>query len=354
MAEKLLDGLGRRINYLRVSVTDRCNLRCIYCHDGMGCHIPHDSILRFEEIESLIGLFHANGVVKVRFTGGEPLVRRGFVEFLTSVRQKHPSLSLHLTTNATLLAPVLDRLLELGIGINLSLDTLSPQRFAMITGQDVMPQVMDCLERLIDKSDRPEIYQSMRPKINAVAMRGVNDGELPDFLRLVMEKPIDVRFIEFMPIGQGTAWSDKMFWPATEILDAAARLYDLVPDDQSRATSNGTSARQGKAGPARNWRLKDRSGRLSAGRFGVIASVTRASCKVCNRLRLTAEGRLRTCLYDDRDFRLRRILRHPKLGPEHAWQVIMAAIARKPLGIDLLTRREKTEVAKRQMVAIGG
>lgn len=335
MPARLADGLGRVVRYLRISVTDRCNLRCHYCRDGYDSFIPHDDILRYEEIDRLIDLLVANGVGKLRFTGGEPLVRKGFMGFLAKVRQRHPGVALRLTSNGTLLGPVVDELKRLDVSVNLSLDSFKPEVFAHITGQEEFGTVSHTLERML--------AVGLPFKINAVALKGINDGELPEFLRLAMREPVDVRFIEFMPMGHGTRWSNDTFWPAREILAQARELYGLERDAEAA----------GEAGPARMWRLRDSTGALSRGRFGVISSVSDGACHVCNRLRLTAEGNLRTCLFDDRDYPLRPILRHPRLNDATLLRTISAALVRKPVGTSLLAKA-RGAVAQRRMVAIGG
>ena len=175
-------------------------------------------------------------------------------------------------------------------------------------------------------------------------MRGHSEQELPRLAALAMDRPIDVRFIEFMPMGEDSIWSDSLFWPYAEILAAAREHWELVPCDDDNRNAE-------ERGPAKLWKLKDREGRLSAGRFGLISSVTHSFCQSCNRLRLTADGQIRTCLYDDREWPVRDVLR--KEGIEAVRRVILDAVAHKPIGADILAQ-SSGPVALKRMSAIGG
>jgi len=345
----LVDVHGRVMRYLRISVTDRCNLNCRYCRTEKTPFIPHGDILRFEEIETIIGIAAGFGVHKVRFTGGEPFARRGFLEFLERLHERHPGLGLRLTSNGTMLGgDVLPRLRAMGASINLSLDTLDRQTYAAITGRDALPDVLTALERIL--------ALGIPLKINAVAMRGVNDHQLPALAALAMEHPVDVRFIEFMPIGGESIWSNDLFWPGADILAAARRHWTLVPNEVRRGgTLRELSEAAEEHGPARLWKLRDSEGRLSQGSFGLISAVTHDFCRSCNRLRLTAEGNLRTCLYDDREYPLRDILRGTPPGEraQAVARVMAEAVAQKPVGSELLARRSGP-VANKAMSAIGG
>ena len=337
----LQDSHGRVIRYLRVSVTDRCNLCCRYCRDEATSFIPHERILRFEEIEEIIAVAVGFGVHKLRFTGGEPFARKGFLDFLKRIHSRFPHVGLRLTSNGTILGEALEELKALGVSVNLSLDSLNRKRFADITGRDLLPTVLENMHRMLDLG--------IPLKINAVAMKGVNDGELPQLAGLAMDWPIDVRFIEFMPMGENTIWSNSLFWPAAEILASVRQYWDLVPKGVRQPGKGDVYAEE--LGPARLWKLKDRSGRTSAGSFGLITSVTQSFCQSCNRLRLTADGHLRTCLFDDKEYALREALRC--LGPEAVARIMEAAVARKPVGSELLSQRHGP-VARKRMSAIGG
>ena len=295
-AASLEDGHGRTVRYIRLSVTDRCNLRCTYCRSGMETFIPHESVLRYEEMEQLVDMAMDMGVEKVRLTGGEPFARKGFADFLERLRAAHPALDIRVTTNGTLIGPHIQTLKAIGLNaVNLSLDTFDRDKFEQITGRDLFGKVRENMDALLDAG--------IPFKLNAVAMRGFNDDELPTFIDYAMHHPIDVRFIEFMPMGEGTRWSDSCFWSAPDILDAVKGLVAVVPVEQE----------QRNGGPARLYTLSGPDG-PGLGRLGLISPLSSHFCTACNRLRITSDGALRTCLFDDREYRLRNALRHPKLG----------------------------------------
>lgn len=340
----LLDSHGRRATYLRVSVTDRCNLCCRYCRDEKTPFIPHDDILRYEEIERIIGVATALGVRKIRFTGGEPFARKGFLDFLKRIRAQYPDIVLKLTTNGTMLESALEDLKDMGVSVNLSLDSLDRQRYAAITGRDLLPLVLKNMTRMVELG--------IPLKINAVAVRGINDGELRDLASLAMDNPVDVRFIEFMPMGEGSIWTSDLFWPAADILKTAGTFWTLEKNSTEGTGKDRTpSSNAEERGPATLWKLKDKDGRISRGSFGLITSVTQTFCASCNRLRLTAEGNLRTCLYDDHEYPLRDLLR--SRGVDAVRRAMLEAIAEKPIGSEILSEREGP-VARKRMSAIGG
>lgn len=325
----LVDSHGRQVRYVRLSVTDRCNLRCAYCRVN-SAFIPHARVLRYEEMERIVAAAVATGVRKVRLTGGEPFVRRDFPDFLRRLRAAHPDTDLRLTSNGTLLAPHAGLLRDLNVKVNLSLDSLRPDRFERITGHGLLPRVLAAVDALLGAG--------VSLKLNAVALRGINDDELPDFLALARNRALDVRFIEFMPMGDSTVWSSQYYWPATDILRAARELHDLTPLPANADTD----------GPARMYALEG-----GMGRFGLITPLTSHFCASCNRLRITSDGRLRTCLFDDREYRLTPILRHPGLSDETLLRVLRLATLRKPIGAHILEKR-RGAVAHKTMNAIGG
>ena len=333
-ADSLEDGHGRTVRYIRLSVTDRCNLRCTYCRSGMETFIPHESILRYEEMEQLVDMAIDMGVEKVRLTGGEPFARKGFVGFLERLRAAHPALDIRITTNGTLVGPYLSALRDIGLNaVNLSLDTFDRAKFERITGRDLFGRVRENMDALLEAG--------IPLKLNAVAMRGFNDDELPAFIGYAMTHPVDVRFIEFMPMGEGTRWSDACFWSAPDILAAVSALVAVTPVEHQR---NG--------GPARLYALSGADG-PGLGRLGLISPLSNHFCAACNRLRITSDGALRTCLFDDREYRLRNALRHPKLGLAAVRRIVALATRNKPIGAHILERR-RNAVARRRMTAIGG
>lgn len=341
--DSLTDALGRTARYLRLSITDRCNLACIYCRPiGKGCDrfIPHDKILRYEELLRFTAIATRLGVGKLRVTGGEPFARKGCAGFLAALREQFPGLRLSVTTNGTLLRPHLPLLCGLGLdSVNLSLDSFRRATFAAITGSDLLSEVLASLDALL--------AGGVRVKLNVVAMRGVNDAELGDFLHAAMTLPVDLRFIEFMPMGKGTGWRPERCWPATEILAHIARQVRLLPLERDAAA--GADSEAAYAGPARLYALE--GGR---GRIGVISPLSRHFCAHCNRLRLTSAGNVRVCLYDDREYRLAGLLRNRRMDDARVAHVLRLAIRRKPLGAELLRARTAPEVAAAAMHGIGG
>lgn len=330
----LFDSHGRDMRYLRLSVTDRCNLRCIYCNSADSYRLlSHDHVLRYEEMLRVVRIMTVLGVQRVRLTGGEPFARKGCDSFLVTLRREFPDLDLCITSNGTLLEPYISLFKEVGIGtVNLSLDSFDRETFASITGKDNMTSVLTTLESLL--------RTGIKVKINAVAMRGVNDGQLDDFINLAKNSPVDVRFIEFMPMGHDTVWDQKVFWPASEIKAAIEDRVQLSKVERSSHTS----------GPARVFAIA--GGR---GRIGIISPMTGHFCNTCNRLRLTSDGNLRTCLFDDREYQLRSLLRNPRIDDMHIMRVITNATQRKPVGNLLLERSlQGKPVAEKAMVGIGG
>lgn len=331
----LTDELGRTVSYLRLSITDHCNLRCLYCRPKEQMpHIPHDDILRYEELLTVVDLARELGIAKIRLTGGEPFMRRNFLYLVESILARHPGVDLRLTTNGTLLPGRARQLRELGVGaVNVSLDTLDPATFARVTGADMYRAVRQGMDEVMEAG--------MRLKVNAVALRGVNDRELPGFFDFIRNNPVDFRFIEFMPMGGHTLWSPEYYWSATDILREAGELAGLTPAGRA----------PGESGPARMYHVDG-----GLGRFGVISALSDHFCHSCNRLRITPDGHLRTCLFSDKQYRLRPILRHPKLGPEAAGKVMRLALRKKPLGYKLLQeyQRGAHEAISGVMSAIGG
>lgn len=327
------DGHGRNCRYLRMSITDRCNLACGYCvSQRRERFIAHDKILRYEEFLRLARIASSLGIQKTRITGGEPFARLGLMPFLHSLRHDFPDMRLCITTNATLLEPYLSELVSLGLySINISLDSFNKTTVQDITGKDVLDLILHNLETLLNAGQRV--------KINAVAMRGITDLQMGDFIHALHQYPVDFRFIEFMPMGTNTQWNESRFISSTELLDIANQLVELEP----------AQALDELSGPARMFSVKN-----AKGRFGFISAVSDHFCARCNRLRITSEGGLRTCLFSDREYRLAPALRNPKLDDSAIAKIFQGAIARKPLGNALLENRSNLAVATRQMVRIGG
>lgn len=328
MPDFLTDTFGRRHTYLRISLTERCNLRCQYCMPEEGVQLqPREAILTFEEIERLARLFVAAGVDKIRLTGGEPLVRKDvetIVERLGALGLK----TLALTTNGLLLPKKLPRLHAAGLNlINISLDTLRPDRFLAITRRQGFDLVMQAIQRAIDHGYDPV-------KVNCVVMRGVNDDELADFVAMTEDRPIEVRFIEYMPFG-GNGWDDAQFMP---YIDMIARIKERFPKLERLAD-----------GPHETSKTYQVPG--FRGRVGFITSMSEHFCSGCNRLRLTADGHLKVCLFGQAEVSLRDALRQGATDDELG-EIIQAAVWRKKAahaGMYEIARAEN-----RPMILIGG
>ncbi|HET6869564.1 MAG TPA: GTP 3',8-cyclase MoaA [Solirubrobacteraceae bacterium] len=307
--EPLKDGHGRLIGDLRVSVTDRCNFRCQYCMPAEGLPwLDREDILTFEEITRLVTLFAAMGVHDVRLTGGEPLVRRDFprlARMLADIEQVH---DLSVTTNGYLLERDAEALVKSGINrFNVSIDSLQKDRFFELTRRDALPQVLRGLEKL---AQYPEAHPI---KINAVAMRDFTEEEAIPMAEFARRTPYEVRFIEFMPLDADHAWSADQVLTGAEIRAAIDAVYPLEPEPREPHST------------ARVYRFKDGKGKI-----GFINPVSEPFCGDCNRVRLTADGRLRTCLFSLNETDLRTPIRAGAGDPELE-QIIRDAVWRKEL-----------------------
>jgi GTP 3',8-cyclase len=300
------DSFERKIDYLRLSVTDRCNLRCTYCMPENGVpKLGHDDILRYEEIISLADIVTGMGISKIRITGGEPLVRKNILTLCKNISQLPGLKSLSITTNGVLLSRFAEGLLEAGIKrINISLDTLKPERFAAITRHDSFTQVWEGIQAAYKAGISPI-------KLNAVVLHGINDDEIEDLARLTFQFPFHVRFIEFMPFLQGDY--DRKFVPASEILERIRRVAPLVQSDNGQSN-----------GPALHYRFEG-----APGKIGIISPISGHFCPSCNRLRITADGKLRTCLFSTEETDLRQALRQGVLN-DRIVEIIRNAISKKP------------------------
>jgi GTP 3',8-cyclase len=307
--KRLLDAFARTISYLRLSLTDRCNLHCFYCRPEAGdAKLPSCELLSFEELLRLTLVAVELGIRKVRLTGGEPLLRRGVLAFIRSLKSIALLEDIRLTTNGVFLPGMAGELQQAGISkINISLDTLRSERYREITGADFFSRVWTGIK---------EARQAgLGVKINFVVLRGINDDELLDFARLTFSEPYQVRFIEFMPVGTGTAWNRGQYLPAGEIWKRLSVLGPLQPMQTSEL-----------AGPARIYRYEG-----AVGTIGIISPIDNHFCDRCNRLRLTSEGRLRSCLLSDQEIDLKAILRGGGTDAEISAAILRATI-NKPRG----------------------
>jgi cyclic pyranopterin phosphate synthase len=327
---KLIDPHNRHLNYLRISITDRCNLRCLYCMPhGRIPKLDHREILSYEEILRLVGIATRLGITKVRVTGGEPLVRKGACGLLADLSKVPGLVDVSLTTNGVLLKGFLERIKAAGIRrINISLDSLDRKKFKHITGYDRFTQVWQGIEKARELGFSPI-------KINVVALKGINDDELIDFGRLSITHPFHIRFIEYMPIG--TARIDPREHLLTDQIKAALEtLGPLHP--VPRTSSDGPAQRYGFAG--------------AKGEVGFISALSRHFCHQCNRLRLTASGQLRVCLLSDRQVDLKGPLRDGASDNDLA-QIYIRAVRHKGSQHHLSVEPDGGKVSG-QMSGIGG
>ncbi|MBC2713232.1 MAG: GTP 3',8-cyclase MoaA [Desulfosarcina sp.] len=328
-ANELVDRENRHLNYLRISITDRCNLRCLYCvPEGRIPKLDHDDILSYEEILRIVNIGIRLGIRKVRITGGEPLVRRGVYDFLRQLTRIRELEDVSLTTNGVLLAPNAQRVFDAGIRrINISLDSLNREKFTHITGYDQFVKVWAGIERAREIGFDPI-------KINVVAMRGINDNEILNFGRLSLNHPFHIRFIEYMPIGNSrTSSRDQILTP--EIQDMIATIGELIP------VGNGQND-----GPARRYRIAGAQGEV-----GFISALSHHFCNRCNRLRLTADGKLRACLLSDRHEPIKEVLRNGG-SDEQLAEIFRTAVRQKAAKHQLYPNGVTT--VKGQMQGIGG
>ncbi len=326
----MVDSNNRKINYLRLSITDRCNLRCIYCMPEEGIDfLPHENVLRYEEILRIVRLSTYRGIRKVRLTGGEPLVRKGFIGFLKSLSQIEDLEEISLTTNGVLLKQYAAEIKECGVQrLNISLDSLKPDKFKKITGSDLFWQVWEGIQE-VEKLGFSPI------KLNVVAIKGVNDDEIEDFGRLTLEKPYHIRFIEHMPVGENN-WNSDKFIPVLEIYNRLQNVGALVPVERRNRLD----------GPAQRYKIENAKGEI-----GLIGALSNHFCAVCNRLRLTAEGHLRSCLFSEDEIDLLPLLREGK-SDEAIIALIEKAVKEKPERHNLKNQGQRS--CTRQMSSIGG
>jgi GTP 3',8-cyclase len=307
--QPLRDSWGREIKSLRVSVTDKCNFRCRYCMPAEGLEwLERDELLTFEEIARLVRVLARMGVDEVRLTGGEPLVRRDLPTLVGMLAQTPGVRDLSLTTNGVLLDRFAAPLVEAGLRrLNVSLDSLSHIRFAEITRRDALDRVLAGLEEA-------ERYPQLRPiKVNCVAIKGFTEEEVPALAELARRKPYVVRFIEFMPLDADQAWRDDDVLTGGEIRDLIEEHWPL---EEVPAKPSST---------ARRFRFVD-----GAGEIGFVNPVSEPFCSTCDRIRLTADGQLRTCLFSRREWDLKTPLRDGS-SDERLEQLIRFAVAHKEL-----------------------
>lgn len=305
-------------------------------HVKTGKFLQHSDLLSYEELLRVVRLAVSLGMNKLRLTGGEPLVRKGVLDFLHELLQIPGLDEVRLTTNGVLLGDYAAKLFEEGVRhINVSLDTLNKDKFKDITGRDSFDRVWNGLQEALNLG--------FKIKLNVVAMKGINDDEFHDFARMALNMPIQVRFIEFMPVGEKTSWQKNQFISADEIRSSIAQLGDMVP-----------AHRRNGDGPARMFKLMDSTGKT--GSVGFISPISHHFCDKCNRLRLTSEGTLRACLLSDAETDLKTLLRNGASDLQIVASIKQTVLA-KPQGHALpedTCSGDKRPVCKGQMSRIGG
>jgi molybdenum cofactor biosynthesis protein A len=324
----LLDSFGRIHDYLRISLTDACNFRCTYCMPEDVHFMPHEQLMQAEEIEILARQFVHLGVKRIRLTGGEPLVRKDFSTILRSLAQLPAEITL--TSNGMLIDRYLDDLLAAGVrSVNISLDSLQPETFRLLTRRDGLDTVLRHIEALLEAG--------IRVKVNCVVMNGVNDGELFDFIELGRRQPLHIRFIEFMPF-QGNRWEGASVLPFDTMMERIRSQFDIVKlhDDVHDTT--------------RKFKVIG-----FEGTFAAITTMSQPFCAGCNRLRLTADGKMKNCLFSAAETDLLLALRRGEDTEALIRQCLMEK--KKETGGQLLPAFEHLnpeEVINRPMVKIGG
>jgi len=282
------DQWGRPMDYLRIAITDRCNLRCFYCMPAEGIqYLPKKELLTYEEILKLTEILSQLGVKKIRLTGGEPFARRDLIDFIENLKKIDGIENIHITTNGVLTLPYLDRLAELQISsVNLSLDTLDPGMFHQITRRDEFDTVMETFHGLLARN--------IKTKINMVVMNGTNDGQIIPMLGLAKKYPVSVRFIEEMPFNGTGKLSNKKTMDHLAILRIIRSAYPDIETVENEKNSSSTS-----------YQIDG-----FEGEFGIIPAYSRTFCGSCNRIRLTSQGMIKSCLYDDGILDIKSILRN--------------------------------------------
>lgn len=324
------DELGRNINYLRISVTDRCNLRCRYCMPEEGiekkCHLD---MLSLEEMFEVVKACSSLGTDKIRITGGEPLVRKGLAGLVESISGLDTIKEIAMTTNGVLLAKYAAELKKAGLRrVNISLDTMNKDKYSYMTSGGDIRCVLEGIEKAKSVGLTPI-------KINTVLIKNFNEDEIENFVELTIKENIDVRFIELMPLGQASSWASEQYLPNSLVLE---RVKELIPAEETDISS-----------PAKYYRLPGAKGRV-----GFINPISHKFCGCCNRIRLTADGKLKPCLHSDMEIDVKKVLRgeNRESKQEALKKAVMKAIMLKPEHHTLDDLGN--EPIKRDMYRIGG
>ena len=328
----LIDNHGRKIDYMRLAVTDRCNLRCFYCMPEEGItYAPKKELMSFAEMYRLVDLFSKHGIEKVRITGGEPFLWKDMMTFLDAISNIPTLKKIAITTNGTLIHDKIDKFKEVGINaVNLSLDSIDPDRFFQITRRDDFSKVMESMDMMIQSG--------IHVKLNMVVMNGKNISDIIPMLNLTKEKPISVRFIEEMPFNGTKGQGNDSIWTHIQILNHIKNHFNSIeklPDPP--------------ASTSMNYKV---SGYL--GDFGIIAAYSRTFCGSCNRIRLTPKGLIKTCLYDDGIFNVKDLMRKGATDEELIGALKSAIGSRAKDGREAEQNRKLFNPVSESMATIGG
>ncbi|QNO15115.1 GTP 3',8-cyclase MoaA [Alkalicella caledoniensis] len=324
---ELMDSTGRKIDYLRISLIDRCNLRCSYCMPPQGVDLfGHDKVMTYEELAVVVKGVSELGISSIRLTGGEPLIRKGLIPFVKLISSMEGINDISLTTNGVMLEEMAKSLKNAGVNrLNISLDTLKREKYKKITGKDCLDLVLKGIDKSIELGFEPI-------KINTVLLKDENVDEILDFVHMTLQKPIHIRFIEMMPLGKSTDNWKHSYIPWTYPLEVIKEKYEV----------EGVHGPTGK-GPAKYFKLPN-----SKGTFGVISAVSEHFCANCNRLRLTSDGKLKTCLFGKGEVDLRKVIQTGTV--QDVKRAIVEAVKNKPLGHDI----NSDTTTHRSMWQIGG
>ncbi|MFY0672962.1 MAG: GTP 3',8-cyclase MoaA [Bacteroidia bacterium] len=327
----LIDSHGRKVNYLRLAVTDRCNLRCFYCMPENGIkYVLRKDLLSFEEMYRLVKMLSHEGVDKLRITGGEPFVRKGIMEFLQETSKISGINEINVTTNGTFTKSKIQELAKLGINsINLSLDSLNPKRFKEITRRDYFTEVMETYHELLNTE--------IKVKINMVVMKNKNIDDIYPMIELGKNDNVGIRFIEEMPFNGTLGQGNQELWPMKSILKHISKRYEFekIPDAPSSTSVN--------------YRVKGYKGT-----FGIIAAFSRTFCGTCNRIRVTPQGELKTCLYDGGAMSIRDIMRSGADDAELLESIKKALKLKAKDGFLAEKRHRSVNPISESMATIGG
>lgn len=331
-SSQIIDNHGRPVNYLRLSVTDRCNLRCFYCMPAEGIqYLPKKHLLSYEEMERLIRLLSQMGVSKIRLTGGEPFLRKDLIDFMQTISEIEGIEELNITTNGVLTEKYIARMLSMGVtSINLSLDTLDKGRFKKITRRDEFDKVKQCLQALVESG--------INTKINMVVMAGKNTEDILPMAALAQNAPLDIRYIEEMPFNGEGQRNEQFVWNYRQILATLKNQYPNIQQIASKPNSTST-----------NYQVPGHQGSL-----GIIAAFSRTFCGSCNRIRITAQGTLKTCLYDQGVLDVKRLIREGRNDDELVAALLGAFSKRAKDGYEAETQRQNQLPISESMSTIGG